>query len=103
MKFPPEETRRIREAVFRRAGFACEACGENLACHMDHYFGRRVQQTERNCWALCMWCDRQRTENKPSAATWCLAFIEHATKHGYAAEAERAGARLLVLQAKGRA
>jgi hypothetical protein len=70
---------------------------------MDHYFGRRVQQTVANCWALSVGCDRRRTENQPSAAYWAAAFLAHCCRHDYAAEAERAGARLLVLKAKGRA
>jgi hypothetical protein len=106
VKFPPEETRRIREAVFRRADGICECgCGQwlNDNGHMDHAESRRVQQTERNCWALTLECDLMRTVNSPSAAAWLRKFIAHCERHGYAAEAERAGARLLVLKAKGRA
>lgn len=103
MRFPPEETRRIREAVFRRAGYRCECgCGQPVA-HLDHFRGRRVQQSEANCWGLSVGCDFNKTNSKPSAAYWCEKFIAHATKHGFHAEAERVGARLLVLKAKGMA
>lgn len=103
MRFPPEETRRIREAVFRRARYQCENDCGCKAAHMDHFFGRRIPQSEANCWALCVQCDRDRTDNRPAAAYWCRAFVEHCERHGYTAEAERAGARLLVLKAKGMA
>ena len=100
----PAQTREIREAVFERAGGLCEACEFSRSLSMDHYFGRgKEPQSVANCWALCLKCDREKTENKPSASYWLANFIAHCEKHGYVAEAEKAAAKLEVLKAKGRA
>lgn len=70
-----EETARIREAVFSRAGNQCEIVNvgglrcENVATDLAHLFGKgHRQQTERNCAAACWVCHRvMLTMNKPSA------------------------------------
>ena len=102
-------TQRIRAAVCLRADGSCESCGhwvglEGEDGHMDHAFGRaKVPQDVANCWLLCIACDNARTNNRPDAATWLMRFARHATRHGYAAEYERAAGKLQVLAAKGRA
>jgi hypothetical protein len=101
----------IRRACAARAEGSCEACGVWVGLqaeegHADHFSGRgagRPEAAVSNVWILCPPCDVAKTESKPNAAHWLQKFIKHAEKHGYAAEAERAGARLLVLKAKGRA
>lgn len=101
----PAQTREIREAVFARAGHCCEEseCA-SFPSAMDHFWGRgKEAQTIENCWALCPRHDREKTENRPSAAYWVYLFIAHCEKHGYVAEAEKAAAKLEVLKAKGRA
>lgn len=58
------ETAAIREAVFRRATIhgkwtepVCELCFVRRATDMHHVFGRvRVEQSARNCLAVCRWC-----------------------------------------------
>lgn len=102
----PEETRRIREAVFKRSGGYCECgcrgwIGDGLF-HLDHFLPRgRHPQTVATCWALSLPCDLQRTRNAPSAAVWLHLFKAHAEKYGYATEVEWAESRLLALKAKG--
>lgn len=98
------QTREIREAVFARARLGCEGCSLGFPSAMDHFFGRgKEPQSVANCWALCEACDREKTENLPSASSWLARFIAHCEKHGYVAEAEKAAAKLEVLKAKGRA
>lgn len=98
-------TKRLRAQVFLRAEDKCESCGKYIAFdsgRMDHFFGRaKAEQALANCWALCIDCDTRKTVNAPSAAWWLGQFILHATRYGYSAEAERAGAKLQALQAKG--
>ncbi len=100
-------TKRLRAAVFKRADNKCEACGcfiDEETGRLDHFFGRaKVPQAEANCWALCLECDTSKTVNQPSATYWLVAFLAHAVDHNFEAEAERAGAKLQTLQAKGRA
>lgn len=100
-----EETSEIRAAVMNRAAGDCEACsfgfdGTALSrLDLDHFFGRvRVKQSERNCWALCRICHREKTRNDPSAAHWLERFIKHAEKHGYSEEAGMATRRLAALE-----
>lgn len=97
--------KRLRAAVFLRASDACESCGRYIdfaSGRLDHFFGRaKAKESPANCWALCVDCDSRKTANAPSAACWLGQFILHATRYGYAAEAERAGAKLQALQAKG--
>jgi hypothetical protein len=62
---------------------------------LDHFFGRgKAKQSAENCWALCRKCHHYKTENRPSAARWLEDFLQHCLRYGYAAEAERARARL---------
>ncbi len=95
----------IRQAVFARACGECEACGvyiDEEIGRLDHFFGRaKVAEAVSNCLALCQACDHEKTTSKPSAVWWLTRFIEIASRHGYAAEIERAEARLLALVAKG--
>ena len=106
MRFPKEETRRIRQAVWARSLDRCEVCGAWLGAHggeLDHHQSRRVPQAVSNTWRLCTPCHRLRTDNAPSAAHWCRIIIEFCERYGYTIEAERAGARLQSLAAKGMA
>ncbi len=98
-----QETKDIRAAVMLRAGNRCEGCffvtfiGPSL--EMDHFFPKaRTQQTVRNCWALCHSCHRMKTDNRPGAAFWLEAFIAHATRNDYLAEARTARSRLQALE-----
>lgn len=93
-----EETARIREAVFARAGGFCEfncrqgpTGPQHLATDLHHAFGRiRVRQSERNCLALCRTCHRMLTNNEPNAAFWWK-WVEHTFRRlGFQAEAEMA-------------
>ncbi len=95
------ETRRIREAVFKRAENICEACHDEAAMAMDHFFGRaKAPQSAANCWALCCDCDFRKTYNRPSSAHWQRLFIAHTEKHGYETEAARARDRLAFVEAR---
>lgn len=84
----------IRTAVFLRAGGACECgCGEQVRddrkggrCfpeargEVDHFFGRgagRPPESEQTCWVLRPACHREKTLNRPDAATWLRKFIAH--------------------------
>jgi hypothetical protein len=79
----------IRAAVCRRAEGKCEHCGiwvgENgEEAHADHAHGRgkgRPPESTENVWLLCVPCDARKTESKPSAAYWLVAFLEHCRKH----------------------
>ncbi len=98
-------TKRLRATVFVRADGACEACGRHIteeSGHLDHFFGRaKAPEAVSNCWALCLTCDVAKTANEPTAAFWLIAFIDHAEKHSYPVETERAAAKLYTLHAKG--
>lgn len=96
-----QETARIREAVMRRADGKCECgCGGDTMglgpLELDHFWGRgKEPQTVENCWALSRWHHRLKTENKyPGREGWLRAFAAHCDRHGYAAEAAKARARL---------
>jgi 5-methylcytosine-specific restriction endonuclease McrA len=98
-----EQTAAIRDAVMNRAGLFCEGCASMPLyanpLTLDHFFGRvRVKQSERNCWALCLACHRQKTNNNPSAERWLERFITHAEAHGYREEAGMATRRLASLE-----
>lgn len=106
-----EETARIREVVVRRASpngtTRCECCNAILVDlgfwpgtgEMDHFFPKgRTPQTVQTCWFLCRQCHGRKTRNAPSAAWWLEAFIVHCDRHGYAAEASRARARLEAIE-----
>jgi len=84
-----EETRRIREAVWRRSG-RCEACGYTTGDsydQLDHVLGgsgrRRQRQSVETCWRLCWYCHRKKTENEPTRKWWAARFITHCEKYGY--------------------
>lgn len=99
----------IRSAVLARAAGVCECgCGDPLVlsfdgvAELDHFFGRaRVPEAVSNCWALRRNCHGEKTDNRPSAASWLQKFIAHANRHGYENEAGRAWTRLAVLRQKG--
>lgn len=105
--------KRLRADVFTRADGNCEGpCGGYISAetgHLDHFFGRaKAPETLENCWALCVTCDDNKTNNRPfrlgstiGAADWCDLFYEHALKHGYHEAAERAANKIRVLVAKG--
>lgn len=97
-----EETAAIREAVMARADGRCEDCGSSgCPLELDHAFGRgHVQQTERNCWALCGPCHREKTNNRPNAAYWLKRFTLHAQKHNLTREQQMALRRLAFVEAR---
>lgn len=97
----------IRTAVFLRAGGLCECgCGEQVrddrrdgGCYpeargeVDHMFGRgrgRLQESEETCWVLRPSCHREKTLNRPDAATWWWRFITHCRRHGLSEMADKA-------------
>lgn len=105
------ETRRatfadVRKAVEKRAGLACECgCGRWFrgvggAAQVDHFFGRSRDESVASCWRLRADCHERKTLNRPDAAWWLLAFIAHCDRHGYAAEAAKASARLDFVHAR---
>lgn len=97
------ETSSIRAAVMTRAGGRCESCQafSQQPLTMDHFFGRaKVPQAASNCWALCWYCHRAKTDNHLGAVRWLDSFITHAARYGYSAEVTRAQAKLAVVEAK---
>lgn len=90
-----EETSAIREACLKRAAGKCECgCGQYLGPavgdpaymmlttmpELDHFFGRgrgRPPQSVETCWILRADCHREKTNNRPDAATWLRKFITH--------------------------
>lgn len=73
------ETAAIHTNVFNRArlnsGYpshpTCEFCEGDWATEMHHVFGRvRVQQSERNCIAVCRICHELLTNPKHAADNW---------------------------------
>ncbi len=104
---PGVSMKTVRERVHARARGRCE-CGCNTplrdSWQCDHYFGRAKAVTSvETCWGLNHDCHYAKTNNSPSAAHWHYKFISHALLFGYAAEAERAETKPMVLRAKGRA
>ena len=90
-----EETARIRERVFQRAGGACEACRTGFVSWgrtMDHFYGgtgKSQRQTVENCWVLCGTpsipgsCHYLRQRNEPSVSLWNERFRKHCERYGY--------------------
>ena len=83
-----EETARIRDAVFLRAGSCCEACGAQVeTLTLDHWLGgsgrRRQKLSVENTWALCGPSHRARQENRPSVEFWNWRFRKHCERYGY--------------------
>ena len=71
---------------------------------MDHFFGRAKQpESVENCWFICLTCHDNKTNNRPDARTWLLAFMRFADHYGYREAVELAQIKLLALRAKGRA
>lgn len=105
--------KRLRAAVFARADGNCEGpCGGYVSeetGHLDHFFGRaKAEETLENCWALCVTCDDNKTNNRPfrlgsthGAADWCDCFYEHSIKLGNHLAAQRAADKVRWLAAKG--
>lgn len=90
-----EKLATVREAVEARAHGRCEAWGctaGRMEC--DHFFGRARHESLETCWLLCANHHREKTLNRPDAATWLRIFETHATGHGYAAAARLAKNRL---------
>lgn len=76
----------VRAAVITRANGKCEHCGKPLngRGELDHFFGRaKAPETLENCWFLALDCGRAKTDNRPDAASWLLAFMRHALHYGY--------------------
>ncbi len=95
-------TRKIYEAVARRADGRCECgCGRWLiAPQMDHALSRRVRESVQNCWMLEALCHQEKTDSNPSAAAWLTRFIAHCERHGYAGELARAESRLVFVKVR---
>lgn len=76
-------------AARKRANGCCEACwyGPAVSLSMDHWRGgsgrRRQEESIWTVWMLCALCDRDRTQNKPSAAHWNNTFERHCIRYGY--------------------
>lgn len=99
----PAATKKLRDVLMARCDGLCEnwSCFR-LAAHLDHFFGRgKVPQSEETCWMLCVECDNDKTNNRPSAWYWASAFSGLCDTRGYANGAEMARARLAWLAAKG--
>lgn len=101
--------KKLRAECAKRAGGYCEAdCGKWIGedgslAHADHFFGRgagRNSETLETVWLLCPEDDLHKTENRPSASYWLGKYVLHCQRHGYAAEAERAEARLDFVKAR---
>lgn len=79
----------IRAAVMRRADGRCEACTGPLGLSgvWDHWLGgsgrRKALESVETTWALCAYCNHQRTDNIPSAKHWNRRFQTHCDTHGY--------------------
>lgn len=89
-----------REVCLTRSAGNCECgCGyalteggglQNGTPELDHFFGRgKVKQSVETCWILRADCHREKTNNRPDAATWLRKFIEHL--HGIPLEKGRGG------------
>lgn len=100
MKFLRDETAAIRAFIIDRSKGLCEVCS-HPGFEMDHVFGRRVQQTIRNCWWLCRECHYMKTNNKPSAIAWWKLFMGHCYRYDFDKEGDQAFARIDWLRAKG--
>jgi 5-methylcytosine-specific restriction endonuclease McrA len=91
----------VYAAVDRRAGGRCEACGHTLHSlnpgEHDHFWGRARAETVESVWLCCRQCHREKTENRPSRATWLRRFIRHAGAFGYGREVRKAEAVLASL------
>jgi len=97
------ETSSIRAAVMTRAGGRCESCQafSQQPLQLDHFFGRaKVPQAVSNCWALCWYCHRAKTDNHLGAPRWLESFAGHCVRNGFKAELDRAEARMAVVEAK---
>lgn len=98
-------TKEIRLAVWVRSAGVCECCSMALGedgGELDHQFGRvRVKQSAETTWRLCRPCHARKTLNSPSAIHWWERIAWHAQRYGYLEVAERAAARVVVLEAKG--
>lgn len=71
-----------------------------LTQEADHFHSRRVPDSLDSLWLLCRQCHREKTDNKPDAATWLNRFLVHAEKYGYRASYERALRRLQYVEQK---
>lgn len=99
-----KRTKSVRAAVFARAKGKCEACCRPLgeSGHLDHFWGRAKAPTNvETCWALCLRCDYEKTNNRPSAINWLRRYWVHCRRYVYPEQCERAEARAEVLKAKG--
>ena len=83
---------RLRIRAIERAKGRCEnpSCRADLHTNgaiMDHWLGgigRRVQQERlETVWMLCLRCNKDRTDNSPSATYWNMRFSIHCRAHGY--------------------
>jgi hypothetical protein len=94
-----DETATIWQACWKRCDFKCECgCGRdvfqagtlgvdlNSKAELEHPFskgkGARLPQSVETCWILRADCHRERTANRPDAATWWKKFIAHLTRVG---------------------
>lgn len=92
----------VRAAVLSRANGACECgCGISLDTfggELDHFEGRKVEESEANCWMLSVDCHYQKTNGIPSRVWWLQRFEKHQRKNGY--DATRTGNALYYARAK---
>lgn len=82
----------IRHQAIARAHGRCEnpTCKADLREHgaiMDHWLGgsgrREQEESLDTVWMLCLRCNQERTDNRPSARYWNHRFNIHCNQYGY--------------------
>lgn len=85
----------IREAVFERAQYTCEACKAAPATELDHFRGRaKAPESVANCWALCRPCHRNKTDNVGGRIEWLSIYARHCDTNRVLVEEPLRGAYL---------
>jgi len=88
----------IRSWIIGRSAGTCENCGKwgGETLQVDHFFGRSRDRSLSGCWALCVDCHFEKTNNRPSRAIWIQRFMFRAIALGH----KPAVAKCLALIAK---
>jgi len=88
-------------ALLARADGSCEcgcrrSFGGSIGSRvtLDHFFSRARAESLETVWALREDCHRNKTDSRPSAKRWHLAFITHCERYSYHEAAEQARRRL---------
>ncbi len=53
-----------------------------------------MKEAVENCWALCVRCDHDKTNNKPTHVFWLHIWLRQVAIHGYVEEVEKAKAAI---------